>query len=150
VKQLQSLISIDKRRLIPGMGARPGSKSLIYVVDDKPALVDLATLGLEAAGYTVRGFNDPLEVIAAISEGAPIPDILLTDFDMPQMNGLELIRQCRRLQPSLKTIMVSGTIDLEAINKDSQNVNRFLQKPYSPSSLQNAIGELLRDNDDRH
>jgi len=121
------------------------SKCLVYVVDDKPALVDLAKLGLEAAGYSVRGFNDPLQVIAAIQNGAPIPDILMTDFDMPQMNGLELIQECRRLKPNLKAIMVSGTVEESFISNASTKVNRFLQKPYSPSSLHKAIGELVSD-----
>src|SRR3954466_16266804 len=125
------------------MGQNSGSNCLIYVVDDKPALVDLATLALEAAGYVVRGFSDPLEVIAAIQHGAPIPDILLTDFDMPQMNGLELIRRCRRLQPTLKTIMGSGTIDPAAMLGEGASVNRFLQKPYSPAALRSAIGQLM-------
>ncbi|MDB6059194.1 MAG: multi-sensor hybrid histidine kinase [Verrucomicrobiales bacterium] len=125
------------------MGQKSGSIYLIYVVDDKPALVDLATLVLEAAGYAVRGFQDPLEVIAAIQQGAPVPDILLPDFDMPQMNGLELIRRCRRLQPTLKTIMVSGTIDPAGMGIESTTVNRFLQKPYSPATLRDAIGQLM-------
>lgn len=127
------------------MSQNSGSTCLIYVVDDKPALVDLATLALEAAGYAVRGFHDPLEVIAAIQKGAAIPDILLTDFDMPQMNGLELIRRCRRLQPTLKTIMVSGTIEPGAMANEEANVHRFLQKPYSPANLRSTIDELMSD-----
>lgn len=115
-------------------------KRLIYVVDDKPALVDLAKIGLEAAGYAVKGFNNPADVVTAIQQGAPIPDILMTDFDMPQMNGVELIRECRRIHPHLKTIMVSGTIDSKEVIGD---VNRFLQKPYSPTILRAAIAELL-------
>jgi two-component system response regulator YesN len=118
-------------------------KRLIYVVDDKPALVDLAKLGLEAAGYAVVGFNNPAEVVTAIQLGAPIPDILMTDFDMPEMTGLELIRQCRRLQPQLKTIVVSGTVESNVVMGDPVKVNRFLQKPYSPSHLNAAIADLL-------
>ncbi len=141
--RIELLIIIDSRGLIGPMGQTPGTKCLVYVVDDKPALVDLAKLGLEAAGYAVRGFNNPLDVIAAIELGAPIPDILMTDFDMPQMNGLELIRECRRLQPNLKTIMVSGTVEPNSIFNDPTKVNRFLPKPYSPSILHSAIGELM-------
>jgi CheY-like chemotaxis protein len=125
------------------MGPNPGSKRLIYVVDDKPALVDLAKIGLEAVGYAVRGFNNPTEVVAAIQLGAPIPDILMTDFDMPQMNGLELIRECRRLQPHLKTIVVSGTVESNVVLNDPVKVNRFLQKPYSPAHLNATISDLL-------
>jgi CheY-like chemotaxis protein len=121
----------------------PGSQRLIYVVDDKPALVDLAKIGLETAGYVVRGFNNPAEVLAAIQAGASIPDVLMTDFDMPQMTGLELIRQCRRLQPHLKTIVVSGTVDEKHILGDPVKVNCFLQKPYSPMKLNSAISDLL-------
>ena len=125
------------------MSQNLGSKRLIYVVDDKPALVDLAKIGLEAAGYAVRGFNNPAEVVAAIQVGAPIPDLLMTDFDMPEMNGLQLIRECRRLQPQLKTIVVSGTVESNEVLCDPVNVNRFLQKPYSLARLAATICELL-------
>lgn len=124
--------------------SQSGSKPLIYVVDDKPALVDLAKIGLEAAGYSVVAFNDPVDVLAAVQKGAPMPDILITDFDMPQMTGLELIRRCREVQPSLKTILVSGTVEAELILSDPIKVNRFLQKPYSPGNLNSAIGDLLQ------
>ncbi|MGZ4987068.1 MAG: response regulator [Limisphaerales bacterium] len=140
------LIIIDNQGLIGRMGQTAGSKCLVYVVDDKPALVDLATLALEAVGYSVRGFNDPRHVIAAIQQGVPIPDILMTDFDMPQMNGLELIRQCRRMQPNLKTIMVSGTVEPNSVFNDPTTVNRFLPKPYSPAKLHSTIGELMSGN----
>jgi CheY-like chemotaxis protein len=125
------------------MSQNLGSKRLIYVVDDKPALVDLAKIGLEAAGYAVRGFNNPAEVIAVIAQGGCVPDILMTDFDMPQMNGLELIRECRRLQPHLKAIVVSGTVEAHQVMNDPVQVNRFLQKPYSPTNLNSAISDLL-------
>jgi len=120
-----------------------GSKCLIYVVDDKPALVDLAKIGLEAAGYSVRGFYNPVEVIAAIQHGAAVPDILMTDFDMPQMSGLALIGECLRLRPNLKTLMVSGTIEPNAIFANSDKVHRFLQKPYTPSNLHAVIRDLM-------
>ncbi len=127
------------------MSLRPGSKPLIYVVDDKPALVDLARIGLEALGYSVRGFSNPIEVITAIQQGAAVPDILITDYEMPQMNGLELVRECRRLQPTLKTIMVSGTVESHEIMSDPVRVNRFLSKPYSPANLRDTIGDLLQE-----
>jgi CheY-like chemotaxis protein len=143
VSQGTCLPSVISRHLIRPMSQSPGSKTLIYVVDDKPALVDLAIIGLEAAGYSVVGFHDPTDVLAAVRNGAPIPDILITDFDMPQMTGLELIRQCRELQPNLKTILVSGTVEAEFILSDPIKVNRFLQKPYTPGTLHSAIGDLL-------
>jgi CheY-like chemotaxis protein len=127
------------------MSHNPGSvKPLIYVVDDKPALVDLAKIGLEAAGYAVRGFDDPVAVLVAIQQGAPYPDILITDFDMPQMTGLELIKRCRQLRPDLKTILVSGTVEKHVILSDPVKVNRFLEKPYTPGNLHSAIGDLLQ------
>jgi YesN/AraC family two-component response regulator len=62
---------------------------------------------------------------------------------MPQMTGIELIRECRRLQPHLKTIVVSGTVDEKHVLGDPVKVNRFLQKPYSPTHLNATISDLL-------
>jgi CheY-like chemotaxis protein len=123
--------------------ARSGSKKLIYVVDDKPALVELAKTVLALDGFVVEGFDKPADLLAALHKANPIPDLLVTDFDMPEMNGLQLIHQCRCVAPKIKIVVLSGTVEEHEVMSDSAKADRFLRKPYQPKQLIHVVNELL-------
>ena len=97
-------------------GARQPAKLLIYVVDDEPMLLELAKVVLEPIGYRVRTFRDPESAIDAFAAEPQAPALVITDYAMHTMNGLELIEACRRLQPRQKILMVSGTVDEQIYN----------------------------------
>ena len=80
---------------------RNGS-TLLFVVDDEPMLLELATVILEPLGYTVKTFRDPESALQAFTAAKPRPAIILTDYAMHTMNGMELIEACRRLHPRQK------------------------------------------------
>jgi CheY-like chemotaxis protein len=61
----------------------------ILILDDQAGLADTLALNLRAAGHSAIGFTRPAEVLAALQEG----DILITDYDMPEMTGLEVARR---------------------------------------------------------
>ncbi|HYW80594.1 MAG TPA: diguanylate cyclase, partial [Thermoguttaceae bacterium] len=67
----------------------------VLLVDDDPAMVRLLSKWLESGGYNVRTAVDGDQALAAIQEECP--DILVTDWEMPRMDGLELCRRMRRL-----------------------------------------------------
>ena len=105
---------------------------VIYVVDDEPMLLDLAEMVLKPAGFDVRTFVDPHRALADYAAAKPPPSVVVTDFAMGEMNGLDLIRECRKLHPAQKIIMVSGTVD-ESIYADLEiKPDCFLGKPYNP------------------
>ena len=116
----------------------------VFVVDDDVMLVEFAALVLESAGYQVRHFTDPKAVLEASDERPdPKPAVLVTDYDMKEMNGLELIVSSHRIHPTLKTVMLSGTVDCSTAPTNPARVNRFLGKPYEPAQLKNLVAELL-------
>jgi CheY-like chemotaxis protein len=86
-------------------------RPLVYLVDDEPLLTELAEVILEEHGYRFEKFVDPHAAWTAFSEAKIAPDLLLTDYAMPGMTGVDLILQCKALRPGLKTILVSGTVD---------------------------------------
>ncbi|MGH7977551.1 MAG: response regulator [Limisphaerales bacterium] len=107
----------------------------IFVVDDEPILLELATAVLQPAGFNVRTFRDPQKALAEFSAANPRPAVLVTDYAMGAMNGLDLIRECRRIQPRQKIILLSGTVD-ESIYTDAPvKPDHFLAKPYLPQDL---------------
>jgi two-component system cell cycle sensor histidine kinase/response regulator CckA len=117
--------------------------ALIYVVDDEPMLLELATVILEPRGYRIKSFRDPelaLQTFAAASER---PDLLITDYAMHTMNGMELIEQFRRLEPRQKILLVSGTVAEDIFQEASIKPDRFLAKPYQAHQLCDLVKELL-------
>ena len=126
-------------------GARQPAKLLIYVVDDEPMLLELAKVVLEPIGYRVRTFRDPESAIDAFAAEPQAPALVITDYAMHTMNGLELIEACRRLQPRQKILMVSGTVDEQINNHLAVKHDRFLAKPYQAKQLIEAVKALLPD-----
>jgi CheY-like chemotaxis protein len=73
-------------------------------------------------------------------------DLLLVDFAMPGMNGVELARAAREKQSHLKVLMVSGYADSAAIDA-APAVARLLRKPFDLSELSTAVDEMLNGAD---
>jgi DNA-binding NtrC family response regulator len=116
---------------------------LIFIVDDNAMLSEYAGTVLKGVGYDIRSFTDPKDVLQAMQEADPKPVALVTDYEMGEMNGLELIASSHKIHPSLKTVLLSGTIDGTFVARQSTKVHRFLGKPYKPAQLTNLVGELL-------
>jgi CheY-like chemotaxis protein len=112
----------------------------IFVVDDEPMLLDLAAAILQPYGFKVWTFRDPqlaLEEFPAIK-----PEILVTDYAMGSMNGMDLVVQCRRLNPKQKIILLSGTVDEGVYADVPDKPDRFLAKPYQVHQFVELIRTL--------
>jgi CheY-like chemotaxis protein/DNA-directed RNA polymerase subunit RPC12/RpoP len=78
----------------------------ILVVDDEPALRATAELLLKSEGYEVRTAADGFEALVELRSG--VPDVLISDLSMPNMNGFELLSVVRRRFPQIVLIAMSG------------------------------------------
>ena len=119
-------------------------KELIFVVDDEPLLVEMAQTVLDAEGYQIRAFCDPENALQAIEESDRKPDLLITDCLMGSMDGLELIDRCRRVQPGLKTLLLSGTVDESFLRQQAVKPDKFLPKPYRVKTLLKVVEDILQ------
>ncbi|HXT10187.1 MAG TPA: response regulator [Candidatus Angelobacter sp.] len=117
---------------------------LIFVVDDEPVLLELAEKVLSDLHCRIETFTNPDIALQKYSSAETPPDLVITDFAMHQMNGLALIRACRRLHPKQKIIMVSGTVDESVFAATDVKPDRFLAKPYQPKALSAIVQELLK------
>jgi DNA-binding NtrC family response regulator len=133
--------SIMKKR--KSARAKPAPTRPVFVVDDNALLVEFAAAILQAAGYTVKHFQKPKAVLAAMREAKPKPGVLVTDYEMDEMNGLDLIQSSHKIHPALKTVLVSGTVDNSITIGHPAKVNCFLGKPYDPARLQKAVADLM-------
>jgi two-component system, cell cycle sensor histidine kinase and response regulator CckA len=112
----------------------------VFVVDDEPLLLDLATAILQPMGFNVRTFRDPRAALAAFS--ATKPAVVVTDYAMGEMSGLDLVRECKRLNPAQKILLLSGTVD-EGIYADlPHKPDRFLAKPYQVRDFIESVQQL--------
>jgi CheY-like chemotaxis protein len=114
----------------------------IFVVDDEPMLLEMAVMILEPLHYEVRTFRDPQTAIAEFSAANPRPALIVTDYAMHSMNGMDLIRECRRIHPQQKIILLSGTVDESVYTKAEVKPDRFLAKPYQVSDFVTLVQSL--------
>jgi CheY-like chemotaxis protein len=110
----------------------------ILVVDDEEAITYVFERYLSVAGYDV---SVAVDGPAAVRAGADRTfDLLITDFRMPGMNGVEVIHALRGLQPGLPALVISGNPIEAGTMPDGV---RFLNKPVSMSSLLDLIPALI-------
>jgi CheY-like chemotaxis protein len=110
----------------------------ILVVDDEEAITYVFERYLSMAGYDVSVADNGSDAVRA-GEGRAF-DLLITDFRMPGMNGVEVIHALRRLQPGLPALVISGN-PIEA-GTMPEGV-RFLSKPVSMPDLLALIPSLI-------
>jgi len=123
------------------------NKEFIYIVDDESALGQMANTILSFRGYRAHVFSDPAKALEHMQTAGIKPALLITDCIMGTMNGLELIEQFKKALPELKTILMSGTITQEFVQKCPIRPDRFIPKPYSADTLLNMVAELMEADD---
>jgi len=116
--------------------------SLIYVVDDEPMLLELTTAILSPLGYQLKTFRDAETALRSFSLEQPRPALVITDYTMKPMNGLELMDACRRVEPGQKVLMVSGTVEEEFFDSTPIQPDQFLAKPYRAKQLVEVVRTL--------
>jgi CheY-like chemotaxis protein len=112
------------------------------VVDDEPQVLDIERHILEGAGYQVLLASSALDAIARLAAGPP-PDLLITDLDMPELGGDEMVSRIRAIRPDLKVLFVTGHADLLMETPRRWEGEAFLEKPFTQDSLCEAVSLLL-------
>jgi CheY-like chemotaxis protein len=121
------------------------SPPLVYVVDDEPMVGDVVQAILKMGGYKSTYFQGPLQALESFQKASPKPNLLLTDFQMPQMTGRELIQRCKEIQPELKTILYSGNVQEDTVSLYRIRPDRFLRKPFTPKTLIDLVNSVVAD-----
>lgn len=86
-------------------------RKTILCVDDDEQILSIRKFLLETRGYRVLAVRSATEAIAIVRESMPGSiDLLMTDLLLPQMDGNELCRRAKNLQPTLPALLISGTV----------------------------------------
>lgn len=121
-------------------------KRKILLVEDHPANVEMLTMGLEFLGYAVTVAGDGNEAVEMAA--SQLPDLIVMDILLPNMNGLEAASRIRS-NPKTKTIPILAATAL-AMPGDMEKClesgcDAYLAKPFTPKQLAAAIEKLLKD-----
>ncbi len=120
------------------------TKPRILVVDDYPALVTITRHKLLQHGYEVITAQNGVDALELVE--SDFPDLVITDVEMPLMNGYELCRKIKE-SPKLRTIpviLVTSRIEAESLMKGIEaGADNYLTKPYDDDTLFSKVNELL-------
>jgi PAS domain S-box-containing protein len=128
-----------------------GDGEHVLCVDDDPAMVLMVDGLLQRAGYKVTVFEQPAAALARVRADPQAFDIVVTDYNMPEMNGMELASAIARVAPQLPVIITSGFISDEMRQQaGALHVGALLQKEYTLERLAGLVHSVLlqhRDGD---
>lgn len=115
---------------------------IVFSVDDDPVTCDGVAAALESEGYDVRLFHRPADALEA--GRASQPAVVITDFAMPEMNGLEFVLAMRQVSPDTTFLVVSGQATVEdAVSLMKHGVVDVLVKPPRAKALRKAAALAL-------
>ena len=116
--------------------------SLIWVVEDDRTIREAIEVILKKDNFDVAVFRNAEE---ALERSEWDPELLICDYKLPAMNGIELVKKMKSRLPLLEAIVITafGSIDL-AVEAIKQGASDFLTKPFSPDELMLKVHHLLR------
>lgn len=119
-------------------------EKIILLADDEIMLQDLIAELLETVGYYVIKVQSGEEVLEILKDVIKV-DLLIIDYNMPKMNGLECIEQIRKLKIDVPIILSSGSL-IFSDNTQIENygVNSILQKPYDFDTMLNEVKKIIK------
>lgn len=117
----------------------------IVICDDEPHITLAVSMKLSKAGFNVEVLHDGQAAWEAIQRETP--ELLITDYQMPRMDGLELCRHVRQVHTSdrLPIFMLTAKgLELDSNGLKAEiGINRFILKPFSPRDLLKYVQDVL-------
>lgn len=113
-------------------------KGVVQVVDDDPYVLESVSTLLRAYGYTVYAYNSGGSALSNFSREAY--DVILTDVNMPEMTGIDLLEKIREQDRETPVILMTAYAELDmAVSAIKKGAFDFIVKPYNPPYLIHAI-----------
>jgi len=118
------------------------TQARVLVVDDEPEICGLMKWRLEDAGYEVDVFTDPREALGDLKRGSY--ELVISDIRMPKMGGMKFIREAKRRDPDLASIVITGFASLEnAVEAVRHEVDDYLMKPFDIDEIARAVDRVV-------
>jgi PAS domain S-box-containing protein len=116
----------------------PTRKMTILLVDDHDQVRGTTAALLEDAGHEVLQARNAAEALDLLEKDNSCCKMIVSDYAMPSMSGVELVKQARDLYPAIPAVIITGYADTESISDRPDDV-LLLGKPFSPEQLEKAV-----------
>jgi two-component system, cell cycle sensor histidine kinase and response regulator CckA len=113
------------------------TNAVVLLVDDHSAVRGLIRLALENRGYTVLSATDGQQALELAQQFEGPIHLLLSDIDMPHLDGIQLAKHIQEQRPETKLLYMSGSADFKDLP--------VLRKPFALEALERAVTEILDD-----
>ena len=113
------------------------NRRVVLLVDDNVLVRNLVRLSLQSAGFDVVAAADGIEALALSRNYPARIDVLLTDFDMPNLDGISLAEQIKMERPDIQILIMSGRLS-GPVRVNNAEIT-VLAKPFSPQVLVEVI-----------
>lgn len=119
------------------------ARHTVWVVDDDSSVATLAARLLESSGeFNCRVFTSPRILLSAIAPG--VTECVVSDVKMPDIDGAQLQRQLREVDPTTSILFLTGHADVPmTVELMEQGAVTLLQKPYEPDKLVSAVRKAV-------
>ncbi|MBN2013171.1 PAS domain S-box protein [candidate division KSB1 bacterium] len=144
IPTIKSVDETDMKEPIPIHG---GHESVL-VVDDEPAVGNVLVKMLERLGYKVERYSSSIDALKEVHRRFDAFDLLISDLTMPNMTGLELAEQIRKIRSDIPVIIMTGYGD--NLTDDVQkryDIQKVIAKPIDLRELSNAIRQVIGQKD---
>jgi signal transduction histidine kinase len=118
------------------------ANKIIMLADDEEMLSELLSELLELNGYNVIRVNSGEEVLKVLTEEIKV-DLLIIDYNMPVMNGIECIAELRKLNFKMPVILSSGSLNIDDLLLETYDIKSKLSKPYDFETMLSTIQKLI-------
>jgi two-component system, cell cycle sensor histidine kinase and response regulator CckA len=117
----------------------------MVVDDDSLALSTVAQLLTAVSGAEVASFASPWQALDALAEAPEKFDLIVTDFEMPGMNGVDFRRQVEMISPATKVLLATGSGLFTDESVREKGFCGLLCKPFSIGALKQTLADVVAD-----
>ena len=122
----------------------PEGKECILLVDDEKMLADVTGMSIKRMGYETVIKTDPEDALKTFEAEPDKFDLVITDKNMPKMNGLELINEIQKIRPEIPILLCTGLSEkMDTQDSNSQKISGIIPKPVSRKEMGNTIRKAL-------
>jgi CheY-like chemotaxis protein len=118
-----------------------GHRSRVLVIDDTPSVLEVVRYLLESFGYECETAADGPSGLARFAEGDW--DLVLTDLEMPEMDGWQVIDAIRQRAPAMPIVVITAFSDPSVMRRASEWGVPVIAKPFPMATLKAVVGEAL-------
>jgi len=120
----------------------------VLLVDDNPRVLDVGRKMLEITGFSVVAFESGADAVAAFERDQLKFNLAIVDLTMPEMDGSEVARALRELNPELPVLLSSGYSEIEVVGlSEAEQGMAYLPKPYTLDELRLRIQAVYRSDE---